>query len=118
MYEYNAIVTRVIDGDTVIAEVDVGFNVKTSQHFRLVDINCPEVHGPSKAQGLAAAAYTRDHLLGRTVRLQSAKSDDFGRWLARIFVGDVDFNKQIVADGFAVPFMVARSTRPPDAKDD
>lgn len=43
MYEYHAIVTRVVDGDTVDVDIDLGFNVWLSnQRIRLNDIDAPE----------------------------------------------------------------------------
>ena len=42
MYEYNAICDRVIDGDTIDARVDLGFNVWTFVRVRLYEIDAPE----------------------------------------------------------------------------
>jgi hypothetical protein len=39
MYEYNAKVIEVIDGDTVIAEVDLGFYLKARLKLRLLYVN-------------------------------------------------------------------------------
>jgi micrococcal nuclease len=108
-YEYNATVINVVDGDTIDAIVELPFNLTATHRFRLLGVNCPEVHGPTKAEGLKAADYTRQALLGRTVRLRSAKSDDFGRYLAQIWIGDLDFNRSLIANGLAVPYMVPKA---------
>jgi len=42
MYEYRAKITRVIDGDTLKALVDVGFNMHHNVTLRLYGIDCPE----------------------------------------------------------------------------
>jgi micrococcal nuclease len=110
MYEYSGKVINVIDGDTVDISVDVGYYITTTHRFRLLGVNCPEVHGETKAAGLEAAAYTRATLLGQTVRIRTAKSDSFGRWLAQIYLGDVDFNRSLIDRGFAVPYMVGKLT--------
>jgi micrococcal nuclease len=112
MYEYNAIITRAIDGDTVSADVDVGFYVHVYMTFRLLGVNCPEVHGDTRLKGLEAAEYTSVSLLGKTVRIRTAKSDSFGRWLAQIYVGDVDFNQSLIDRGLAVPYMVGKVAGP------
>lgn len=108
MYEYMGKVTNVVDGDTVDIDVDLGFHMRSLQRFRLIGINCPEVHGATRTEGLAASAYVRTTLLGQLVRIRTEKSDDFGRWLARVYLGQVDFNQSLIDGGFAVPYMVAK----------
>ncbi len=44
MWEYNATVARVIDGDTVVARVDYGFRQGGDWHLRLLDLWCPELN--------------------------------------------------------------------------
>ena len=67
LYEYEAEVSRVVDGDTVYLtltkefslEVDFGFNIKDTVilrktariDFRLLGINTPEVHGSAATTG-------------------------------------------------------------------
>jgi len=43
MYEYNATVDRVLDGDTVDCMVDLGFDIWVKQRVRLEGIDAPEV---------------------------------------------------------------------------
>ena len=62
MYEYRARITRVIDGDTVEAEIDLGFRVSLEVVLRLVGINTPEVHGPDRPRGLAAKGHLSELL--------------------------------------------------------
>jgi micrococcal nuclease len=118
MYEYDAKVTNVVDGDTIDCIVSLPFYLTATHRFRLLGVNCPEVHGATKAEGLKAAAYTRATLLGKTVRLRSAKSDDFGRWLCQIYVGDIDFNQSLIDRGLAVPYMVSKFAGPEAAAGD
>jgi micrococcal nuclease len=118
MYEYSGKVINVVDGDTIDILVDVGYYITTTHRFRLLGVNCLEVHGDTKAAGLDAAAYTRDTLLGQTVRIRTAKSDSFGRWLCQVFLGDVDFNQSLIDRGLAVPYMVGRFAGPGAAADD
>jgi len=113
VYEYNAYVNRVIDGDTIECSVDLGFHIQLTVRFRLLGIDCPEVRGPTRDAGLAAAAYTRSRLEGRRVYLRSSTApggsaplgaDSFGRWLARVYLDDEDFNQTLLDGGYAVPF--------------
>jgi micrococcal nuclease len=43
MYEYKASVIKVYDGDTITAQVDLGFHFNFTNSFRLARIDCPEV---------------------------------------------------------------------------
>jgi len=55
MYEYNAELIRVIDGDTVDCWIDLGFDIRIQERVRLAGINAPEVRTrdlEEKAKGL------------------------------------------------------------------
>ena len=41
--EYTASLIRVIDGDTVVVQIDLGFGVSIVRHVRLIGVNCPEM---------------------------------------------------------------------------
>ena len=34
MFEYNAVIVKIIDGDTIDAEIDLGFDIKTKKRIR------------------------------------------------------------------------------------
>ncbi len=108
-YEYYATVTNVVDGDTSDVLIDVGFSLTMKARIRFLGINCPEVHGPTKEAGLAAAAYSRSKLLGQKIVIQTQKEDNFDRWLGRIYLNGVDFCLELVTLGYAVPFMVPKT---------
>ena len=60
MYEYNANVVRVYDGDTVWADIDLGFDTWLKNHpIRLSGIDTPEVRGSEKEAGIVS----RDRLI-------------------------------------------------------
>ena len=55
LYEYKATITDVHDGDTVTADVDLGFHTWIHEEkFRLLGIDAPEVTGATKAAGIVA----------------------------------------------------------------
>jgi micrococcal nuclease len=112
MYEYDAKVINVVDGDTVDCVISLGFYLTAAHRLRLLGVNCPEVHGETKAAGLKAAEYTRATLLGQTVRIRTAKSDSFGRWLCQVYLDGRDFNQSLVDRGLAVPYMVGKVAGP------
>jgi len=110
VYEYQAVLLKVVDGDTVHARVDLGFDIRMDMKLRLMGINAPEM---KTVQGLPA----KDHLtqlLGPygpltgtplTIRTEKDRQEKFGRYLATLILpGDVDLNRQMVIDGFAVDY--------------
>jgi len=90
MYTYIAKVIRVVDGDTVIMKVDVGFHVTVKERFRLSSIDTAEIYRPrnakEKAHGLKAKALVEKYLLGKKVLVKTKKNTGkFGRWIATIY---------------------------------
>lgn len=112
MYEYKAIVTEVIDGDTVSMTVDVGFYMFTKIRVRLLHINAPEIHTKDleeKKRGLVSKTFLKSLLEGKDVIVKTQKTDNFGRWLGEVFLDDgehsINVNQLLVDQGYAVPFM-------------
>ena len=107
-------VQRVVDGDTIRGDVDLGFGfVQRNQEFRFTGINAPEIHGPSAAEGLKSKQYVSDLITGKEIVIVTKKDskEKWGRFLAEIFYLDstgnyVSLNKELVDKGLAVPFMV------------
>jgi endonuclease YncB( thermonuclease family) len=82
-YTYTAWVQRVIDGDTLIAIVDLGLDHQTRpQRFRLRGIDCPEL---GTQAGRNAKAFTQK-ALGQVgfIVLTTHRTDSYGRYLADI----------------------------------
>ena len=101
LYTYQAVVERVVDGDTLWAEIDCGFHIWVRQKLRLRGIDTPEL---SRAAGQEA----RDWVLGRmeadrAVQVRTERPDKYGRYLADVFLADGGFlNGELVARGEAV----------------
>jgi micrococcal nuclease len=93
MYEYNAIITDVYDGDTFTFEVDLGFSIKVTEKLRLYGINTPEVRGSDKVFGKEVRDHVRDLILGKEVRIQVYKKGKFGRYVADVWF---DSGKQLI----------------------
>jgi endonuclease YncB( thermonuclease family) len=98
---------RVIDGDTVVLDVDLGFHVTMRETFRLFGVNCPEVHGDTRAAGEVARSFTADWLAnhpGFLVRsFKPRPQEKYGRWLADITDADgiASLNSALIASGNA-----------------
>ncbi len=106
MYEYTAKVGRVLDGDTVEAVVDLGFDVSHRVFVRLFGLNAPETKGATKQAGLVSKARLEALVLNKTVLLRSRvynDTDKYGRCLGTIVVDGVDVNATLLKEGLAVP---------------
>jgi micrococcal nuclease len=92
MYVYRARVTRVVDGDTFDAEVDLGFKLKINHRFRLSGIDTPEIYRPrNKAElehGREAKRYLEELVLGKEIFLRSFKLGIYGRYEAQIYLDE------------------------------
>ena len=106
-YVYNAQITKVVDGDTVDAIVDLGFTVSVNIRFRLYGIDTMETTDKDEAKralGLKAKQFVTEKLLNQTVTLRSHKTDKYGRWLAEIFLNNESINQLLLTEGLAVEY--------------
>lgn len=106
MYQYAASLVRVIDGDTVVLSVDLGFSTHVEQHIRLNGVNAPE-HGTT--EGDAATAFTTDwftqHAGPLTLSTVKDKQEKYGRYLGTITTADgANLNNALVLSGNAAPY--------------
>lgn len=86
LYHYPFYLSRVIDGDTIVGSIDLGFNVfLQDKHIRLININTPEIRGNEKEQGLQAKSFVENALYNSSIIINSHSFDSFGRCLAEVF---------------------------------
>jgi micrococcal nuclease len=105
MYEYNAKVIRVVDGDTVELRVDMGFRCSMTISARLLGIDAPEMHKKAQLEmARKATAALAERLEGKDVRIVSKKADDWGRWLVLIWdtTSMKSINDWMIEQGYAV----------------
>ena len=107
MYEYYAELRRVVDGDTVDALVDLGFDTWKKVRIRMHGMNAPESRTrdlEEKARGIAAKVRLEEHLESGQFTLQSMGVGKFGRCLGILYVNDVNINKTLITEGHAVEY--------------
>jgi len=103
-FYYNASLVRVIDGDTFVYDVDLGFGISTRQTFRLRGVNCPEKRGAEKEFGNVCLSYVKGILPGESM-IRTYKSDSFGRWLCDIEFDNGDLLSELLCEyGYAIPW--------------
>jgi len=102
-WQYNATIIKVYDGDTVTAEVDLGFSVKMKMTLRLLDIDAPEIRGEEREEGLKSRDWLREKILGKEVVIQTKKDrkGKYGRYLATIYEGGENINIKMLQEGYA-----------------
>ncbi len=109
MYRYAAIPVRVVDGDTIVLNIDLGFHIHNIQFVRLYGVNTPEIRGVNAVpEGIIAREFTAAWLAGRTdLVLHSRRYDErekYGRVLGTIYRGDEpeSLNDALIRTGNAV----------------
>lgn len=114
LYTYQALVVKVIDGDTLRAEIDLGLKAITRQKLRLRGIDCPELN---TAKGREAKAFVEAVLKPCDfIIVKSYWSDLHGRYLVDVFylAGNPDpsvvaatgeyLNQRLLDEGLAVRY--------------
>jgi len=114
LWNYRCRPTRVVDGDTIYVQIDVGFRLTTAQSVRLLGVDTPEINRGTteqRAAGVAAREATTlwlaDHAVGDwPLRIATSKADSFGRWLGVVTSSDGDnLNEWLLEHGHAVPWV-------------
>ena len=120
-YEYNATVTEVVDGDTIVIDIDLGFDVMfTNQKVRLLGIDTPESRTSDKVEkvfGVASKDFVKKFVAGCKnnviIRTHISEGTDdsgrekFGRLLGEIINPETKevLNEQLIAKNYAVRYM-------------
>ena len=111
MFEYNATVTKVVDGDTIDAMVDLGFGTWKKVRIRMHGINAPESRTRNleeKKKGLAAKARLIEMLEENEKHfiLISHGVGKFGRCLGEIYIKghNTSLNKQLISEGHGTEY--------------
>ena len=121
MYEYKAIVNRVVDGDTIDVTIDLGFKVWKKMRVRMEGINTPESRTrdlEEKKRGLAAKDRLKNILEfnNNECVLKVSGVGKYGRALATVLVESlsplngkdgiplINVNQQLIEEGHAVEY--------------
>ena len=116
MFDYFCKLDRVVDGDTIDVEIDLGFGIWHKARVRMLGIDTPESRTRNleeKALGLASKARLKEVLKNRRIRLETTKDGKgkFGRILATVWTNDkkgtepdVCVNDQLCREGHARPY--------------
>jgi len=108
MIKYPAKLVKIIDGDTIDAIIDIGFDISIKKRIRLWGINAPETRSKDKSEVKKGKKTKRR--LKEILDLSDGKFDiifhgrgKFGRYLGEIFVKQYDksINQLLIIEGLA-----------------
>jgi micrococcal nuclease len=114
MYEYNAVIVKVVDGDTLDVLVDLGLEIFIKLRVRLYGIDTPEVYGVKHdseeyAAGKKASDFVKKHLpqgAKVTIRTIKDKRGKYGRYLGKISFSSngnkMDLSTLLLENGLAI----------------
>lgn len=115
MYQYKAKILKVLDGDTVEIDLDLGFNiVLANQKVRLAGVDTPESRTTNleeKPRGLLSKKKLQEKLpLGTWATIETLRSDNnddkFGRILGIFIAADgTRVNQWLIDNNYAVGYM-------------
>ena len=115
MFEYYVKkVTKIVDGDTIDVDIDLGFDISFSSRVRLAGIDTPESRTADKmekALGLEAKEYLKKSIdAAKTVVIKTEKMDSsekYGRILGWVFLdgSETSVNQKMIDDGHAWGYM-------------
>lgn len=108
---YPAKIERIIDGDTVVADLFLGLGViLDDQCISLYGIDAWEIRGKEKPKGLLAKEYIKSRLKEGEIEIEIRPEwgrdgrGKYGRWLGIIYVGGVNINDELIDREHAVKY--------------
>tara|TARA_R100000664_G_scaffold11765_2_gene19018 strand:- start:6512 stop:6940 length:429 start_codon:yes stop_codon:yes gene_type:complete len=111
MYEYACNVERVIDGDSLILSIQLGFSISYRSSVRLFAIDTPESRTrdlDEKARGKLAKEFLEDTInSGKDIVIKTELKDSrgkFGRVLGTLYVDGLNVNQALVDNYLAVNY--------------
>jgi micrococcal nuclease len=115
MFEYRIKqVSKVVDGDTIDVDIDLGFNISYSQRLRLAGIDTPESRTKDKLEktlGVESKEYLKSKFkdaIDIVVKTEKPDSSEkYGRILGWVYIdgNTKSVNEQMIEDGYAWSYM-------------
>ena len=110
MYRYRVYITRVVDGDTVDVDIDLGFSTMLrKQRVRMMAIDTPESRTrdlEEKFYGKQSKYFLESILKDKKIQLVSHDKGKFGRILGELFIDGLEtsVNQTMINNNHAVPY--------------
>ena len=117
MYEYNAKLSKVIDGDTIDANIDLGFQTFVKQRIKLYGVDTPQSRSKDekeKEEGIKAKNRLIE-LLPREFKVRTVlnKRGKFGRVLGYVYAPnpdgtEININETMIKEGYATKYFTEK----------
>ena len=107
LYHYSSKMYKIVDGDTIDVELDLGFSTHYIERFRLYGIDAWETRGEEKPRGLEAKSRVIELLpVGSSLLTKTYKDSKgkYGRYLGDFFIDNEprSLNRILVEEGHAI----------------
>jgi micrococcal nuclease len=106
LHHYNCKLIRIVDGDTIMVEVDLGFDISVKIGVRLLGIDTPEINSSYGLEQKAAhksELYLSQLLQDEELMIRTKKDDMYGRYLCIVYVKstheDININNLMLNHG-------------------
>ena len=106
-------ISKVVDGDTIDADIDLGFDISLSKRIRLAGIDTPESRTTNikeKAMGLESKEWLKKTLEGaKDILIKTELPDStekYGRIIGHLFINgqETSLNNQMISEGYALAY--------------
>jgi micrococcal nuclease len=106
-------ITKVVDGDTIDADIDLGFDISLTKRIRFAGIDTPESRTTNlkeKALGLESKEWLKKTLEGaKDIIIKTEKPDStekYGRIIGHLFINgqETSLNTQMIDEGYALAY--------------
>ena len=104
---------KVVDGDTIDADIDLGFSISLEKRIRLAGVDTPESRTTDlkeKAMGLESKEWLKKKLEGaKDIIIKTELPDStekYGRIIGHLFINgqESSLNNQMINDGYALAY--------------
>ena len=106
-------VNKVVDGDTIDASIDLGFDISLEKRIRLAGVDTPESRTTDlkeKAMGLESKEWLKKKLEGvKDIIIKTELPDStekYGRIIGHLFINgqEISLNNQMINEGYALAY--------------
>jgi micrococcal nuclease len=106
-------VTKIVDGDTIDADIDLGFDISLTKRIRLAGIDTPESRTTNlkeKALGLESKEWMKKTLANaKDILIKTELPDStekYGRIIGHLFINgqETSLNNQMIDEGYALAY--------------
>ena len=106
-------ISKVVDGDTIDADIDLGFDISLTKRIRFAGIDTPEsrtTNVKEKAMGLESKEWLKKTLEGaKDILIKTELPDStekYGRIIGHLFINgqETSLNNQMIAEGYALAY--------------